>query len=151
MKRALTAIVVAITLAVFVAGAGAQPGPGAGRGGPGSQGRIYDPSTVETVAGEVVSIERGAGPGRGDGGVHVALRTDRNVTLSVRLGPKSYVDRQAMKIASGDRIEVKGSRVTIEGQAVLIAAEVRKGEQSLLLRHDDGTPYWSGGRRTTAP
>ena len=56
-----------------------------------------------------------------------------------------------MKIVSGDRIEVKGSRVTIEGQPVIIAAEVSKGEQTLLLRHGDGTPYWSGGRPTTPP
>jgi hypothetical protein len=151
MKRTLPAIVVAITLAAFVAGAGAQPSPGARRSGPGPQGRMYDPSTVETVAGEVVRVERGAGPGRGGGGVHVVLRTDTNVTLSVRLGPASYVDRQAMKIVSGDRIEVSGSRVMIEGQPVIVAAEVRKGEQRLPLRHDDGAPYWSGGRRRTPP
>ena len=95
MNRGLTAVVVAITLAVFVAGAGAQSGPGAGRGGPGPQGRNYDPGTAETVAGEVVRIERGAGPGRGGGGVHVALRTDTNVTLSVGSVPhRTWIGRR---------------------------------------------------------
>jgi hypothetical protein len=112
---------------------------------------MYDPSTVETVAGEVVSVERGAGPGPGGGGVHLVLRTGAKTTLSVRLGPASYVDSQAMKVVSGDRIEVKGSRVTIDGRPVIVAAEVRKGEARLLLRHDDGAPYWSGGRRRTPP
>ncbi len=150
MNRSLTGIAVAIILVVLRVDAGAQSGPGAGRG-PGTHGRIYDPSTVETVTGEVVGVERGAACQRCNSGVHVLLRTDPNTTVSVRLGPASYVDRQAMKIASGDRIEVKGSRVTIEGQPVIVAAEVSKGAQKLLLRHGDGTPYWSGGRRGTRP
>jgi hypothetical protein len=149
MKRFVAEMIGAITVLVLGSVAGAQPGPGAGRGGPGPHGGMYDPSTVETVAGEVVGVERGAVPG-GGGGVHLVLRTDKE-TISVRLGPASYVDRQALKIASGDRIEVKGSRVTIDGQAAIVAAEVRKGEQKLLLRHDGGIPYWSGGRRSAPP
>jgi hypothetical protein len=132
---------VAVIVLVVGSDAGAQPGPG--RRGPGPRGRIYDPKTVETVAGEVVAVERGTVPGAA-GGVHVTLRTDAGGTLSVRLGPSTYVDRQTTKLGAGDRIEVKGSRVTIEGEPVLIAAEVRKGQQRLLLRDEAGIPYWSG-------
>lgn len=125
----------------------AQPGPG-GRG-PG--GRVYDPKTVETVAGEVLSISRGSGGGAG-GGVHFVLRTDSGATLSVRLGPASYVDRQSTKIATGDRVEVEGSRVGTGADTAIIAAEVRKGQEKLLLRDEAGVPKWSGaGRRRRTP
>ena len=95
----------------------------------------------------MVAVERVAGPGAGGGGVHLVLRTDAAPALSVRLGPASYVDRQTMKIAAGDRIEVKGSRVTVDGKPVIVAAEVRKGSERLALRDDAGVPHWSGGGR----
>jgi hypothetical protein len=150
MMRSIPRLAVAVVVLALGAGAGAEPGRGAG-GGPGPHGRVYDPKTVETVAGEVLAVERVAGPGGGPGGVHVALRTDATGTLSVRLGPAWYVDRQATKLAAGDRIEVRGSRVTIDGAPVVIAAEVRRGAQKLLLRDDAGVPYWSGGRRGAQP
>jgi hypothetical protein len=138
---------VAIVVVMLAAQGGAQPGSEAARAAPGAGERVYDPSTVGTVTGEVVSVERSARPGRGGGGVHLLLRTDSKDMLSVRLGPAAYVERQAMKIASGDRVEVKGSRVTVDGESFMVAAEVTKGDQKLLLRHPDGVPYWSGGRR----
>lgn len=47
----------------------------------------------------------------------------------------------------GDVIEVKGSRVTVAGKQVVIAAEVKKGDALLKLRDDSGVPVWSGWRR----
>jgi hypothetical protein len=112
---------------------------------------VYDPKTVETVAGEVISVSRGDGAGVGRG-VHLVLRTDSGATLSVRLGPAWYVDRHAMKIATGDRVEVKGSRVGSGGESAIVAAEVRKGQDKVLLRDEAGVPAWSGaGRRRRSP
>lgn len=112
---------------------------------PGHRGRVYDPKTVETLTGEVSAISRD-GPVAG-GGVHLVLRTDTEATVAVRLGPASYVDRQSMKIAKGDRVEVKGSRVGSGGDTAIVAAEVRKGPEKLLLRDEAGVPLWSGARR----
>lgn len=148
MRSSVRWLIIVIFLAVAV-DAGAQGGPH-GRG-PGPRGRLYDPKTVETVAGEVVAVERGTGPGAGGGGIHLVLRTDAAASFSVRLGPASYVDRQPMKIAAGDRVEVQGSRVTIDGKPALIAAEVRKGSQTLVLRDAAGVPRWSGGGRGAKP
>jgi len=41
-------------------------------------------------------------------------------------------------------VKVKGSRIRYEGQPTLIAGEVRKGEQILKLRDDNGIPLWAG-------
>lgn len=148
-----TARVVALALSTtlcFASGSFAQRGMGRG-GGSGGGGGMYNPNTVETVSGEVTSVVQvqGKGGGRRGGGygVHLMLKTDTG-DISIHLGPGWYLDKQALKIAAGDRIEVRGSRTTFEGQPAIIAAEVKKGDQSLKLRDDSGLPAWRGqGRR----
>jgi hypothetical protein len=109
---------------------------------------MYDPKTVETVTGTVLKVEQTRGKGRGGGGgIHLLLKTDKE-EIAVHLGPSAYMDKQAVKIAAQDTIEVRGSRITFEGKPAIVAAEVKKGDQVLKLRDDSGTPLWSGqGRR----
>jgi hypothetical protein len=137
-------------LMLTLSAAYAAPGQGwqgsGGWGMKGAYGRMYDPATVQTVAGKVVAVNRVA-PMKGMGaGVHVALDTQDGM-VSVHLGPAWYIERQDTRIEKGDRIEVKGSRVTIAGKPAIIAAEVRKGDQLLILRDANGVPAWSGWRR----
>jgi len=135
--------------AVAQGGPGPGPGgsPGCGKmGGPGA--RAFDPKAVTTIQGEILDIQRFAGR-RGHVGIHltVAMGSEK---LAVRLGPNFYVDGQALQLAKGDQVEVKGSRTAFEGQPVMIAQEVRRGEQVLALRDANGMPLWRGqgrGRR----
>jgi hypothetical protein len=105
--------------------------------------RMYDPKTVETVSGEVVQVKtiphrRGTGSG-----VHLMLKTAKE-EIPVHLGPSFYLDKQDVKIAQNDKIEVKGSRITTKrGKTVLIAAEVKKDDSILKLRDENGVPAWS--------
>lgn len=120
---------------------------GSGGWGPGSKyGRMYDPKTVETVSGEVVSVDK-ITPIQGMSyGVHLTLKTDKE-TISVHLGPGWYIENQDVKIEPKDTIEVKGSRITYEGKPAIIAAEVKKGDEVLKLRDENGFPVWAGWRR----
>ena len=67
--------------------------------------------------------------------------------MAVHLGPEWYIERLDGKLAKGDAVEVKGSRVTFAGNPAIIAAEVKKGDAILKLRDDNGIPAWSGWRR----
>lgn len=128
-----------VALAVALAAplvAAAQMGPG--------RGRIYDPGTVTTVQGQILDIQRVAGP-RGREGVHLTLAAGSE-HLDVHLGPAFYVDRQDLKLAKGDQVEVKGSRVTMRGKPALIAQEVRREGKVLALRDEAGIPLWSRAR-----
>ncbi len=108
--------------------------------------RMYNTQTVEAISGEVVSVDK-ITPMKGmNYGVHLTLKTDKE-TISVHLGPGWYIENQDVKIAPDDKIEVKGSRITFEGKPALIAAEVRKGDDVLILRDTSGFPVWSGWRR----
>jgi hypothetical protein len=117
-----------------------------GWGGGGSYGRMYDPKTVATVSGEVVGLDY-LTPAKGMGqGIHLLLRTDKE-TISVHLGPSWFIESQDVKIVKGDRIDVRGSRITFDQKPAIIAAEVTKGNEILKLRDDNGFPVWSGWRR----
>jgi DNA helicase TIP49 (TBP-interacting protein) len=108
--------------------------------------RMYNPATVETLSGMVEAVDK-VTPMKGmQSGIHVMLKTDKE-TISVHLGPEWYVERLDTKIAKGDTIEVKGSRVTFGGKPAVIAAEVKKGDSVLVLRDSAGVPAWAGWRR----
>ena len=79
-------------------------------------------------------------------GVHLVVKTDKG-DVSAHLGPQWYLENQDVKIEPKDKVEIKGSRVTMQGQPVLIAAEVKKGDEVLKLRDDAGIPLWAGWRR----
>lgn len=128
----------------------AAPGRGMrGSGGWGMSGayqKMYNPATVETVSGEVISVDR-IPPMRGMGaGIHLQLKTEKG-SISVHLGPAWFIDRLDTQIEKGNAIEVKGSRVTVAGKPAIIAQEVKKGDALLTLRDASGVPAWSGWRR----
>lgn len=111
-----------------------------------SYARMYDPKTVDTVKAQVVSVDRFTPSQRMSYGVHAMVRTAEE-TIPVHLGPGWYIENQELRLAPGDEIEVRGSRVTFEGKPALIAAEVKKGDDVLVLRDESGFPAWSGWRR----
>jgi len=115
--------------------------------GMGSQyNKMYDPKTVETISGEVTNVNR-ITPLKGMSyGVHTVVVTDKEA-ISVHLGPGWYIENQDIRIEYKDIVQVTGSRVTFEGQPAIIAAEVRKGNDILTLRDENGFPAWSGWRR----
>ena len=118
--------------------------------GPGPAGRIYNTNTVETIRGQVVSVEKTTPPeGRGYG-IHLMLKTDKE-TIPVHLGPASYVEKQTPRVEAKDMVEVTGSRVTLEGKPAIIAAQVKKGSEVLKLRDATGRPAWAGAGQRRGP
>ncbi len=152
--RERIALALSITLCV-ASGSFAQGGMDRGSGSAWG-GRSYDPTTVETVSGEVVRIDEIHGKGWGQGrggrgrgyGVHLILRSDKE-EVPVHLAPSWYLDKHAMKLSPGDHVEVRGSRIPFGGKPAIIAAEVKKGDQSLKLRDDDGLPAWRSRGRSS--
>ncbi|MEM3432823.1 MAG: hypothetical protein QXP27_01470 [Candidatus Methanomethyliaceae archaeon] len=126
---------------------GAFKWKGSGGWGPGTPyNKMYDPSKVETLSGTVENITLLV-PMKGMySGVAVTLKTDKE-TIPVHLGPEWYISRLDMKFEKGDTIEVKGARATFAGKPAIIAKEVKKGDNVLVLRDDAGIPVWAGWRR----
>lgn len=118
MKRlALTSVIIVFAL-VITSVAFAQPMMKSHWSGgwlAGSQySRIHDPKTVESISGKIVKVATNT-PQRGMSyGIHLIVTADNEI-ISVHLGPSWYIERLDAKIEKGDKVEVKGSRVTLSG------------------------------------
>jgi len=156
-------------IGLMVSTAGAQQGMmWHGSGGWGAMGdycRMFSPDNLETIKGEVVRIEKGT-PRMGMGpGVRMVVKNEKE-EIPVHLGPAWYIENQDVKLETGDQVEITGSKVKghakgamhqgqgmmggrpwmMDDQEFLMAAEVKKGDQTLVLRDKDGMPHWSGWR-----
>ena len=150
LTRKTLVLAAALSVLLFTSFAIAKPmrmWKGSGGWGMGSQYQgMYDPKAVETLSGEVIKVDK-ITPMKGmHYGVHVQLKTEKE-TLSVQLGPGWYIERLDTKIEKGDKIEVKGARVTFAGKPAIIAAEIKKGDSVLVLRDSSGIPVWAGWRK----
>jgi hypothetical protein len=129
----------------------AQPGmawkgsKGWGTGSPYNS--MYNPKTVETISGEVVSVDKITPMSGMSYGIHLTLKTEKE-TISVHLGPGWFIERQDIKIEPKDKVEITGSRITYQGKPAIIAAEVKKGDEILKLRDENGVPIWAGWRKS---
>ena len=79
-------------------------------------------------------------------GVHLMVKTDAGV-VTVVLGPQAFLDRSQFTVAKGDQVEITGAKSELNGAPIVIAREIKKGDQTLALRDSQGIPKWSGGRR----
>lgn len=150
LARTIASLGAAAALAVPLAAMAQDAGPGTcpggcaqgmGRGPGGRHGaHMWDPKAVTTVQGDIESVD--ATQGRRHQGVHLTLAVGSEKLLVV-VGPSFFVDQQPVKLAKGDRIEVKGSRITRGDQPVLVAQEIKRGNDVLTLRDADGIPLWS--------
>jgi hypothetical protein len=150
MKIRALFIVMGIAGFLFATDSFAQPmmkwrgSGGWGSGTPYS--RMYNPATVDTISGEVTKVEQ-ITPVKGmSSGVHLVVKTEKE-TIDVHLGPAWYIENQDVKINPGDKLEIKGSRITFQGEPAIIAEEVKKGEEILKLRDEKGFPVWAGWRK----
>lgn len=121
-------------------------GGSGGWGHRGQYGMMYDSSTVETITGEVVSVDTFTPMGGMSGGIHLQLQTGSE-TVDVHLGPAWYLENQDIQIAPQDKVTVTGSRITFGDQPSMMAAQIQKGNATLVLRDENGFPMWSGWRQ----
>ncbi len=106
-------------------------------------GNLYDPNTVERYNGEVISVDQFAPNAGMPAGLELVLKTDSQQAIKVFLGPQWYFENEDFEFAPGDRLEIKGSKITYAGEPALIAAVIFKGDRVLKLRDESGAPVWS--------
>lgn len=105
----------------------------------------YDLASEVTVIGTVEVVTSLQGRGYGSG-THVTLKTSTG-NIEVHFGPARYLEREKFTLAKGDQIEVKGAKKRFGTMETITARIVKKGEQTLTLRDEQGFPMWSGRYR----
>ena len=77
--------------------------------------------------------------------IHVLVKSGTE-TLDVYLCPKSFLDDMGVSFSKADEIALTGSKVK-QGEADLVLArEVVKGADTLVLRDEKGNPVWTWHR-----
>ena len=134
-------LILSLFLVTLGIGARAQMGPG-----PGKCMSKYDPKSEVSMSGTVDRITQQSGH-RGWQGTHLFVKTDNGV-IEVHVGPTDYIASQQFSFATGDVIEVTGSKVKMQDKDVLLAREIKKEGKTLVLRNAQGVPNWSRGRHS---
>jgi hypothetical protein len=57
--------------------------------------------------------------------------------------PKTFQDEMGISFSKGDEITVTGSKVKLEAGEVILARELAKSADTLMLRDDKGVPVWN--------
>ena len=131
------AVIGLLTLALTVSASWAQSGRRL------HYSNLFNPSTVETVSGEVGRLEQAfSGSGR-DYCVHALLKTTKGQVTAI-LAPQSFMKEQGLTIAPKDRVTVTGSLISVLGKPFLLAMEVQ-GYRTMKLREASGRPAWAVG------
>ena len=134
MKRLIRTAAVALLITVGALSARAQSGQR------GSMMRHYDPKTEVTFTGTVESVDHMGYANMRGNNVHLTVRTG-NETTDVHLGPAAFIEGK-MTFRKGDTVEITGSKVTMMAKTAVVAREVKKGDQVLTLRDENGVPAW---------
>lgn len=146
--RKLAVLTVAVVLLAFgLAQAGSKANPdlkGWEKGG--EYDKMFDPKEADAIKGRVVKIyDITPAPGMATG-VALQVEDKKDKTLEiVHLGPKDFVDLASIGLKEGDQVKVSGAWAEFDGQDVLLAVKVKKGEdiQLKVRRTKDGFPFWN--------
>jgi hypothetical protein len=144
MKKSMLLLGVVLFVGVFTAGVLAQPQEKSPSPQGWPMGQMYNPKTVETLDGKIESLEK-VTAGRMDvpARVLLKLKTDKE-TVTVYLGPDWYLEKQKAKLAPGDFVQVKGSRITMDNTPVILPNKITKGSDVLEFWDEQGMPRWRG-------
>jgi hypothetical protein len=74
--------------------------------------------------------------------VHVMLKSGEGV-VDLYFCPKSFMDDMGVTFSKGDELAVTGSKVKYGGADLILAREVVKGADTLVLRDEKGNPVWN--------
>jgi hypothetical protein len=100
----------------------------------------YDASTETKMKGTVEDLKI---PEKGHEKqiVHLVMKNG-DQTVDLYLCPKSFIDEMGVTFSKGDEISFTASKITLGGSEMMLAREVVKGQDTLVLRDDKGKPVW---------
>jgi hypothetical protein len=142
----ISALIVILSCSDAIAQKGINQKANGGRGRGSDYSRMYNTSTVETLTGTVINVERITQTRARYCGIHLTVKTE-NEEIYVHLGPAWYIDSLDMVVSKDDTLEVTGSRIIFDGKPAIIASILEKRDQILKLRDEIGIPVWRGWRQ----
>ena len=104
----------------------------------------YDAASETTIKGTVGEL-RLVPPTGGKPIAYLVTKTgpdkDKD-TVQIFLCPKSFLEQMGIAFKADEAIEIKGSKVQQNGEALILAREMLKGGETVTFRFPDGKPAW---------
>jgi hypothetical protein len=116
-----------LSLLLCSAFSGAQAGP------------KYDPATEAKFKGTIEELRM---PPKVKDIAYLTIKSGTD-TFEIYLCPKSFIDDMGVIFAKGDEIAFTGSKVKQGDTDMVLAREVVKGTDTLVLRDPKGNPVWN--------
>lgn len=105
-----------------------------------SLGPKYNAANETTVKGTVEETK--VVPGAMEG-IHLFVKNETE-TILVHVAPEKFLKEMDSEFAKGDQVEVIGCKIKAEdGSDELLARQIVKSGNQLLLRDKKGTPIWA--------
>ena len=104
----------------------------------------YDLTLKESLKGIVTDIRTITPLPEMAPGVALSVESPRYGTVSVHLGPRSFVDLNSIWKLKGSKVKVRGVWAEINNENVFLAYKVKSDKLAIKLRRTrDGTPLWT--------
>ena len=104
----------------------------------------YDAASETTIKGTVGEL-RLVPPTGGKPIAYLVTKTgpdkDKDM-IQIFLCPKSFLEQMGIAFKADEAIEIKGSKVQQNGEALILAREMLKGGETVTFRFPDGKPAW---------
>ncbi len=104
----------------------------------------YDLHTETKMKGTVEEVKLPPKGSEKVAAVHLLVKIGAETTdVDVYLCPKSFLDDMGVSFSKGDEIILTGSKVKQGEAEMVLAREVVKGTDTLVVRDAKGNPVWS--------
>ena len=109
---------------------------------------FFNQDSMVHITGEVTNIDRAYKPLADMAeGLAVTVKTDDGKSHLVVVGPGWFTQfyKKKWDIAVGDRVDIRGSEVKVDGKPMIMATRGRKGDLEMTVRNRQGRPVWDLG------
>lgn len=97
----------------------------------------WDSKTVISFEGKLMGMIQSAKS------VDLMIKLNNGGTAFVELGPKNYFDNQALRLYKQDNLKIRGSKVMVNGESLVLCQELRHNGSKIAFRTQDGRPFWN--------
>jgi hypothetical protein len=108
------------------------------------KGPQYDPATVVMLKGTVTFVGE-IGKGEALEGINLTVKT-KEETFRVYVAPVAFMKLFDLTFNKGDEIKLTGSQILFDGTTVILSRQITVGQTDLILRDENGKPYWVQGQ-----
>jgi len=103
-----------------------------------ASGPKYDLSTETKMKGTIEEVKL---PNSGKEIAHLLVKVGAD-TVDVYLCPKAFLDDMGVSFSKGEELSLTGSKVKQGEAEMLLAREIVKGTDTVVLRDEKGNPVW---------